>query len=95
MIHQLEDPQNQRLLEYDLGKMSPVSISDDEGNVHLLMYDPELANEFLNVSHVVIDGTFQTTPRVRGVYQLVAVLGVKYDHVRSHDKRSMFTCTTV
>lgn len=82
MADQLEQPESEKLLQYHVGKLTTRKIVDTENNVHLLMYDAQFAEEFANVTHVFIDGTFQTTPRVRGVYPLVTVLGIKYDHVR-------------
>ncbi|XP_043288577.1 uncharacterized protein [Venturia canescens] len=80
MAEQCQQPECRRLLEYDLGTINTTTITDDEGNVHFLMHDPQFTSEFVDVTHTFIDGTFQTTPRVRGVYQLVTILGVKYDH---------------
>lgn len=58
MADQLQRPENQRLLEYDVGKITWATIEDSEGNIHLMLYDPQFTSEFADVTHIFIDGTF-------------------------------------
>ena len=73
MAAQLEQPEHYRLLEYDIGRLL--------GKTHIVIYDLEFVHVFRNVARIFINGTFETTPRVRDVYQLVTVLGVTHGHV--------------
>lgn len=86
MADGLENPDNARLLQH-AGRqlLNTRRIIDAQGNLHILIFSPEfVANEFNAVSKLFIDGTFKTTPRVQGVYQLLTILGIRYNHVSQY-----------
>ena len=82
MAAQLEQPEHYRLLKYDIGRLQCKRVVDNLGKTNIVIYDLEFVhNVFRNVARIFTDGTFETTPRVRDVYQLVTVLGVTHGHV--------------
>lgn len=83
MARQLaDDPDCERILQSDHSQLTTKTIYDREGNVHLLIYDaPWVRQGFRRVDRLFIDGTFQTTPQVAGVHQLLTLMAVRFDHV--------------
>lgn len=79
---QLKDPQNAKLLNYNSTKMTIEKVQDSDGEEHLIIYDDGLVKEiFRNSRKLFVDGTFQTTPHVQGVYQLVTFMAICFGHV--------------
>lgn len=83
-IVQLNDEQYSSVLKYDNHKLTAVPIVDADGCVHILFYDEEiLKTYFLYVTHLFIDATFGTRPKISDCMQLLNVLGGYADRVSS------------
>lgn len=55
-------------------------IISSSATCHMLLYDPELMNQFTD-NEVKVDGTFDSVTQVKGVQQLVTIMGTKYNVV--------------
>lgn len=58
-------------------------IKTEAKRYHLLLYDPVVLQEYTD-NDVSFDGTFDATPKVKEVKQLVTMMGKKYNVVRIH-----------
>lgn len=88
---QLSNPRNENLLKYNSTKMSIKMVQDSGGEQHLNIYDDSLVKEiFKDAQKVFVDGTFQCTPSVIGVYQLVTFMAICYGHVSLKNSRINF-----
>lgn len=47
---------------------------------HVVMFDRELAEKF-EEDEIYVDGTFDAVPQIKGVHQLLVLLGTKYNVV--------------
>lgn len=63
-------------LQYEL-------IKTEKSSYHLLLYDPETIKNFTD-DDIGFDGTFDATPKIKEVAQLVTMMGKKYNVVRIH-----------
>ena len=80
--NQLTDPNNKNLLIHNNVEMSCRIINSSNSETHMMLYDEKfIRKEFGNVEQILIDGTFKTTPRLRGVYQFLTVIGITQNHV--------------
>lgn len=79
---QLIDPRNENLLVHNSTKMTNKKVTDSDGVEHVIMYDADLVRDiFRDARKLFVDGTFQVTPHVAGVYQLVTFMAVCFGHV--------------
>ena len=79
---QLADPANELILQYHSGQLKSTLLRDANNDIHLFLWDQQfLSYVEMNISHFFIDGTFQTTPNMNGVYQLVTLMGIFHGHV--------------
>ena len=54
----------------------------DENGVHAVFYGSEfLRAKFRNVINILIDATFACVSRMGECYQLLPILGIKFNHV--------------
>lgn len=80
--NQLSAARNEHLSSYNYTSMSTDSVIDGDGEQHLVFHDPAFIREVMpNVTKVFIDATFQTTPAMVGVYQLLTLMVVTHGHV--------------
>ena len=57
-------------------------VQSSSKHYHLIFYDEELLSEFKDES-VFIDGTFKSRPNVKGVVQLLTVMGKRHNKVKT------------
>lgn len=84
MGEKLLEPGNEKLRSYGPGVIEPITITDSDGNDHMILIDRELINKrFKNLKNakIFIDGTFQTTPKLDDIYQLLTVMMMHHNHV--------------
>lgn len=62
-------------------KLQYEMIKTENKTYHLLLYDPETMNEFTD-HETGLDGTFDTTPRIKEVKQILTIMRKKYNVVR-------------
>lgn len=68
--------------------MSVDSDIDRDGEQHIIFYDPAFIREIMpNVTKIFIDASFQTTPRITRVSQLLTLKVVSHGHV---SQKSLF-----
>lgn len=80
------DPAYAKNLQYGSGSLSVKLVTDDHGHNHVLLYDADFVfREMLTVTRLFIDGTFRSAPDLQGVYQLVTLMAIKFNHVRNLD----------
>lgn len=63
-----------KCLQYEL-------IQTEKKTYHLLLYDPKTMENFTD-DDVSFDGTFDVTPKIKQVKQLLTMMGKKYNVVR-------------
>ena len=72
-----------KILNYELNNITAVTVIDLDGETHVLFYDQDLLDEyFKNISHIFVDATFQTRPRIQDCTQLLNILAVINNCVR-------------
>jgi hypothetical protein len=83
---QLSDPRNERLLEYTSGRFTTRLLRDTDGNNHIAIHDAEFVRTEImqDVTKIFIDATFRSTPNLEDAYQLMTIMGIKFNHVRHH-----------
>lgn len=75
---------NEHLTAYNDAAMTVDSVIDRDQHEHVVFYDQNFVLQIIpGVSKVFIDATFQTTPTMVGVAQLLTVMVVAYGHVSS------------
>ena len=67
-------------LLYNRGRMT-VRLIISNNSKSLLFFDPQFLRKFDNSSEMVLDATFQVTPKIFGVMQLLVVMLEKFNHV--------------
>ena len=84
MTKTLTQEKNQRILQYERGQLSCTPVDDTDGQTHLIIWDKQLiADEFADIEclRLLIDATYQVTPKLQGVYQLLIIMIIKQDRV--------------
>lgn len=90
-VRSVSQPDFQRNLEYNTGRLHVTLITDGDGHNHALLYDPEFVQaEMQNVDKLFLDGTFRTRPRLADAYQLFTVIGIKLNHVSNFITKILF-----
>lgn len=58
------------------------SVEDADGELHIIFYDENFIREaMLGAEVLFVYCTFDVTPRLRGVYQFLTIMGFRYGHV--------------
>ena len=71
-----------KVLDYDTNSVTSINVVDSDGFTHLLFYDLDLIKRNCGfVTHMFIDGTFKTRPRIKDCTQLLNVLVVIHNRV--------------
>lgn len=93
-MQQLGDPTNEHLKSYNDSLMTVNSVIDADGCEHVVLFDEVFVRAVMSRATLIfVDGTFQTTPLLAGVTQLVTIMAVTYSHVSSlclNCKKSIF-----
>lgn len=78
----LTAPGNEKLTTYNDASMTLEHIVDNDGEKHEVFYDPVFVRKVMpSATKIFIDATFQTTPRMAGISQLLTVMVVSHNHV--------------
>lgn len=79
---QINAPSNEHLSVYNETSMTVDSVIDGDQEQHIVFSDPVFLKEIMpNVDKVFLDATFQTTPTISGVSQLLTLMVVSHGHV--------------
>lgn len=80
---QLKDGRNDHLLAYNTSIMTVETLTDDDGDEHILMYDKDHILKLFtsDATKIFVDGTFQTTPNIANAYQLISIIAIRFGRV--------------
>lgn len=77
----LTAPGNEKLTSYNDATMTLDSVVDSDGEQHVIFYDPVFVRKVMTTAtKIFVDATFQTTPRMAGISQLLTIMVVSHNH---------------
>lgn len=80
----LSTPGNEKLTSYNDAAMTVDKVMDSQREEHVIFYDSVFVRQVMpTATKIFIDATFQSTPRMAGVSQLLTVMVVAHNHVCS------------
>lgn len=82
LSYQLAEPQNQIILQYHSGELTPLIIRDENNEMHIGFCDRTfLRHVEQDINIFFMDSTHQTTPNMDGQLQLFTLMGIYNKHV--------------